>query len=279
MNSNAFIYFILITLSNLELKTCVDVCHIRISMSENPNPSIEANVLRSFKSGWLKERDEIEIRTNLVNRITCLTNEKVRFRNRLNLQWPNSTNNSAFFYMITNTTLTNGDISYLKGDLKLNSTKFATNQRLNLVCRFLPVNTSIYCEKKVSLRIISEKDYKLRLFRNVSLIILAVGFFSLILKLNLGDQILAIKKTSFNIKTSTETNDNEKVCDLKQEEPVEQIAQIKIEISEKFQKFEIKDDYDFSIYPLDTQTTTSQTMIITDTKQSSLPIPNERLID
>lgn len=281
-----------------------DLCRIQIQVSEFITATRDVSM-----RGVLMDTSEVIVSLDTRYQVTCVTDEKVRLRNHLSLEWSNSSlSDDLTTRLISNTTMntrsvkSNEILSYLRGSITVKSSEFNSNTVLSLFCRFLTIDPSLYCEKTVTLKVFSAQELKSRTMRTWSIVVLVVGLAAILLQLYLKDRIEARKNhthTSSNppelkwIKSIDDNNDNQAFSNEdennKTKDEIEtstqpiQVPQIKIQISEKFQTIEIsKDDFDFStLYPKDSTQTAN--MIITECNPDISNTPtikfNERLIN
>lgn len=280
--------------------TATDMCRIQIQVNEVFGQDV-------LMHGRLMESSELTISLDSKYQVTCLTNEKVRTRNFVMLKWSNSSMGDKH-RLISNVTKTRDGLSYLRGNVTLKSNQFDSSHNLNIFCRFLTFDPSLYCEKIIRVKVFSNEELRFKVFRNLSCVVLLIGILSILLKINLN----RFKSTNAStLSYSDKLEENSKTENSKMENlpsfqndgfghsldvvaaepctsqqsiiPTSTGTQIlrKIEISEKFEKIEIKDDFEFPfMYPR--TSASEETMIITecnpDISNSNLTF-NERLIN
>ena len=295
--------FILVVVKGNGISTS-DLCRIQIQVSEFITATKDVSM-----RGVLMDTSEVIVSLDTRYQVTCVTDEKVRLRNHLSLEWSNSSlSDDLTTRLISNTTMnsrsakSNEILSYLRGTITVKSSEFNSNTVLSLFCRFLTIDPSLYCEKTITLKVFSAQELKSRTMRTWSIVVLVVGLAAILLQLYLRDRIEARKNhthASSNppelkwIKSIDDNNDNQAFSSEDENNKVKddietstqsiQVPQIKIQISEKFQTIEIsKDDFDFStLYPKDSKQ--SANMIIAECNPDISNTPtikfNERLIN
>lgn len=165
--------------------TSTEMCRIQIQISELFSTSSQDVSMR----GLLMDSSEVAVSLDSKYQVTCVTNEKVRTRNFVMLQWSNSSSSSGGnekYRLISNATKNKDDLSYLRGNLTLKSSQFDSSHNLNIFCRFLTIDPSLYCEKTLRVKVYSNEELRQSVFRNLSLVVFVVGALSVLLKLSLN---------------------------------------------------------------------------------------------
>lgn len=141
--------------------TSGNLCNIQLHLVEGLQDKIE------LKSNITKE---LFIDADKYYQVICITDEKVRSRNFISLVRSNQTNqdsNDIRFnkkFQIANQTISEKNLTFMRGDLIVNSNNFKNDLKYEIFCRFLTLNTSIYCEKSLNLNIRSRSDERFKIF-------------------------------------------------------------------------------------------------------------------
>lgn len=190
----ALIYFGLIN---------ADLCNIRIYITDDPNEQVDFN----------QKQQVIEsLQTDKYYHIYCLTNEKVRTRNFISLFQTNKTQdmdsklNKKF--QISSWSYTEKNVTYMKASLIINSKNYTNDFQYTVLCRFLPVNPSIYCEKSVNLKIINLEFKNFTTFTTVLIVCAILCLINVLLKVKFSKKAdKYIQKTS-GLMSSVNNNSN-----------------------------------------------------------------------
>lgn len=246
----AALNWILVSLMAVE---CSDICRMQMYLLPH-GQRIDERSLFDMNSS-LAQTNVIELDSSKPYQIVCVTGEKVRLRNVLLLEWTNVTTQRqpGAKFQLANQTHNTGEFSYLSAGLLLDSMidhKRAAN--LSLLCRFIPADPSIYCEKVVHLKIYSEYEFKLSILLIFCVGLFLAGLLTLTLKLYLkslrralgsdDDQMIsnllpAVECSTSKMLNTYAVNNNTNSTDTLRSNGQIQTTQIKIEISEKIEAF------------------------------------------
>lgn len=203
-----------------------DLCNIQIFITDDPNQQVNFNQNNEMVKS---------LHTDKYYHVYCLTNEKVRSRNFISLFRSNQSQDLDsklnHKYQISNWSYKENNISYLKGSFIINSANYTKDLKYTVLCRFLPIDPSIYCEKSLDLEINSFELKDLSTFFIILIICTILCLVNALLK------VKSNKKSEKYIQHSQQISS----------EPNEFITTTRLEINQSGQDFveiPIKNDLD-----------------------------------
>lgn len=189
-----------------------DLCNIQIFITDDPNEQVYFN----------QNQQVVEsLHTDKYYHVYCLTNEKVRSRNFISLFRSNQSQNFDSKlnqkYQISNWSYKENNISYLKGSFVIDSANYTKDLEYTVLCRFLPIDPSIYCEKSLSLKI---KNFELK---DLSIFFLILLICTILCLINCFLKVKSSKNTEKYVQNSEELPP----------EPNESVTGTKLELNQR----------------------------------------------